>query len=137
MDMPEGVPKCAADFQHDADNEPSSSVEIQRTGHAVDLLKQLDGLRSDRVLADTVLVAEGKEFPCHRAVLSASSQYFRTMFGSSLRESNERRIKFDGVTSLALGRIIDFIYSGRIKVLYLIIVSDDSILVRLITQGDC
>jgi len=65
---------------------------------------------------DTVLVAGDTEVLCHRAVLSASSPYFRAMFHGALRESREQRIKLDGVTALAVRRLVDYIYTGRIEV---------------------
>jgi len=117
MDMPEVITASVGSRQRRI-SEPSSSVVIERPGHATALLIELDLLRSDANSADTVLIAEGKEFPCHRALLSASSQYFRLMFGGRLKESHERRIDFDGVTALALGRIVDFVYSGLIKVTF-------------------
>jgi BTB/POZ domain len=117
MDMPE---MTSSGIRHRNISEPSSSVVIERPQHATSLLVQLNAMRSDNNSVDTILIADGTEFPCHRAVLSASSQYFRMMFGGRLRESHERRIMFDGVTALALGRLIDYVYSGQIKVLFLL-----------------
>lgn len=115
MDMPE-MTTSSDRHRHRNVSEPSSSVIIERPQHAGSLLAQLNAMRSDSNSVDAILIADGTEFPCHRAVLSASSQYFRMMFGGRLRESQERRIKFDGVTALALGRLVDFVYSGQIKV---------------------
>ena len=108
----------AAGSQHRRQNsEPSPAVVIDSPDHAATLLSQLSVLRTDRASSDTVLVAGGNtEVLCHRAVLAASSPYFRAMFHSTLRESREQRIKLDGVTSLALRRLVDYIYTGRIEV---------------------
>jgi len=97
-------------------SEPSSAVVIDTPDHAATLLSQLSLLRTDRASSDTVLVTGNTEVLCHRAVLAASSPYFHAMFHSTLRESREQRIKLDGVTSLALRRLIDYIYTGRIEV---------------------
>jgi len=101
-------------------SEPSSAVVIDSPDHAAGLLSQLSLMRTDRLLTDTVLLAGETEVLCHRAVLAASSPYFRAMFHSTLRESREQRIKLDGVTSLALVRLVDYIYTGRIVVSALI-----------------
>jgi len=96
--------------------EPSSAVVIDSPNHAASLLSQLSLMRMDRALTDTVLVAGETEVMCHRAVLAASSPYFQAMFHSTLRESREQRIKLDGVTALAVRRLVDYIYTGRIEV---------------------
>jgi kelch-like protein 24/35 len=118
MDMPAAVETSSNGprQRHISETEPSSSVDKEIPDHAATLLDQLNSLRDDPNSADTVLVAEGKEFSCHRAIMSASSQYFRLMFSGRLRESHERRIPLNDVTALALGRIVDFVYSGKIKV---------------------
>jgi len=97
-------------------SEPSSAVVIDSPDHAATLLSQLSLMRTDRALTDTVLVADEMEVTCHRAVLAASSPYFQAMFHSTLRESREQRIKLDGVTALAVKRLVDYIYTGRIEV---------------------
>jgi len=97
-------------------SEPSSAVVIDSPDHATTLLSQLSLLRTDRASSDTVLVAGDTEVLCHRAVLAASSPYFRAMFHSTLRESREQRIKLDGVTALSLKRLVDYIYTGCIEV---------------------
>ena len=97
-------------------SEPSSAVVIDSPDHAAVLLSQLSLMRNDHASTDTVLVAGEAEVMCHRAVLAASSPYFRAMFHGTLRESREQRIKLDGVTALALKRLVDYIYTGRIEV---------------------
>jgi len=107
----------AASGQRQRQNsEPLSAIVIDSADHSAILLSQLSLMRTDHALTDTVLVAGETEVLCHRAVLAASSPYFRAMFHSSLRESREQRIKLDGVTALALNRLVDYIYTGRIEV---------------------
>lgn len=47
------------------------------TGFGSSILEQLNCLRLSEVLIDVIISAEGKEFPCHRVVLAANSQYFK------------------------------------------------------------
>lgn len=42
-----------------------------------DLQRGMETLRERRELTDVVLCVQGHDFPCHRVVLAAASQYFR------------------------------------------------------------
>ncbi|MBN3297956.1 KLH35 protein, partial [Amia calva] len=57
--------------------------------HAEQVLQILNSYRQSGTFTDVVLQVGGSEFPCHRATLSASSLYFRTMFHSQLLESRQ------------------------------------------------
>lgn len=46
-------------------------------GLPADLQKGMETLRERRELTDVVLSVQGHDFPCHRVVLAAASQYFR------------------------------------------------------------
>lgn len=46
-------------------------------GLPVELQRGMETLRVNRELTDVTLCVQGQEFPCHRAVLAAASQYFR------------------------------------------------------------
>lgn len=46
-------------------------------GLLADLQKGMETLRERRELTDVVLCVQGHDFPCHRVVLAAASQYFR------------------------------------------------------------
>ncbi|XP_066285389.1 kelch-like protein 24 [Branchiostoma lanceolatum] len=78
--------------------------------------QDLRNLRSKGVLVDVTLCAEGKEIPCHRLVLAASSEYFEAMFGGGLSESKKDKIEIGGVSAEALQQLVDFAYTSRITV---------------------
>ncbi|NXT36970.1 KLH21 protein, partial [Pelecanoides urinatrix] len=82
--------------------------------HAVSLLRGLSALRAERSLLDVTVVAGGREFGAHRAVLAAASGYFRAMFGGALRESRAERVRLHGVEPECLARLLDFAYTGRV-----------------------
>lgn len=69
-------------------------------------------------MTDVVLTAGGQEFPVHRLVMAASSNYFLAMFGSreAFREQGRDRVELAGVSPAALGALVDFVYSGRIDI---------------------
>nr|XP_016854729.1 PREDICTED: kelch-like protein 21 [Anolis carolinensis] len=83
--------------------------------HACRVLRGLGLLRAERALLDVTLLAGGAEFGAHRAVLAASSGYFRAMFGGGLLEARARRVRLHGVEAECLGRLVDFAYSGRVS----------------------
>lgn len=55
----------------------SSELYWEDGGLAVELQRGLKTLRVNRELTDVTLCVQGQEFPCHRAILAAASQYFR------------------------------------------------------------
>uniref|UniRef100_A0A8C9EYB1 BTB domain-containing protein n=1 Tax=Pavo cristatus TaxID=9049 RepID=A0A8C9EYB1_PAVCR len=71
-------------------------------------------LRAERSLLDVTVVAGGREFGAHRAVLAAASGYFRAMFGGALREARAERVRLHGVEPECLSRLLDFAYTGRV-----------------------
>jgi hypothetical protein len=53
--------------------------------------------------------------PAHRAVLAASSVYFRTLFNSSMLEATATEIQLPGMRSpLAFRLMLEFLYTGKI-----------------------
>lgn len=60
-------------------NSPTRSSELrwEDEGLPMELQRGMETLRVNRELTDVVLCVQGHEFPCHRAVLAAASQYFR------------------------------------------------------------
>lgn len=46
-------------------------------GLPAELQRGMENLRVNRELTDVVLSVQGFDFPCHRAMLAAASQYFR------------------------------------------------------------
>ena len=51
------------------------------------LLVGLESLWREQIFVDTTLVFGDYEVKVHRAVLAAASQYFKSMFAGSLKES--------------------------------------------------
>ncbi|XP_076837908.1 kelch-like protein 24a [Brachyhypopomus gauderio] len=81
--------------------------------HAEGLLQVLDEFRASRLFTDVVICVQGREFPCHRAVLSACSGYFRAMFCNDHRERHARLVEISGVQAEAMDVFLRYLYSGR------------------------
>ncbi|XP_017344720.1 kelch-like protein 24 [Ictalurus punctatus] len=79
------------------------------------ILHSLNVFRKNGTFTDVVLQVEEQEFPCHRAVLCASSRYFRTMFMGQLRESSQSVVPLNGVSEVALEHLLNFMYEGRVQ----------------------
>ncbi|NXV72945.1 KLH30 protein, partial [Atlantisia rogersi] len=84
--------------------------------HAQGLLEGLQQLRAHPKLSDVVLVAGGREFPCHRSVLALCSHYFRAMFSGDFAESIAARVELKEVEPGALEMLLDFAYTGKVTI---------------------
>ncbi|XP_035683134.1 kelch-like protein 30 [Branchiostoma floridae] len=80
-----------------------------------DLCAELTRQRKSGEFVDVVVEVEGREFPCHRAVL-AVTPYFQTMFSSNLMESRARVITLHDIDSESFSKILDFVYTGEILI---------------------
>lgn len=97
--------------------------------HAERILQVLNSYRKSGTFTDVVLRVDSSEFPCHRAALCASSNYFSTMFTGQLRESRQSVISIHGVTAVSMETVLSFLYEGRVKV-------DEENVVGLFTAAD-
>lgn len=92
--------------------ELSFSTSLYQPEH---ILQALNVFRKSATFTDVVLQVEEQEFPCHRAVLCASSLYFRTMFMGQMRESAESVVRLNDVSKVALEHLLNFIYEGQVE----------------------
>ncbi|XP_034021861.1 kelch-like protein 34 [Thalassophryne amazonica] len=83
-----------------------------RTG----LLARFQRLRSESRMCDVVLEAGGVSFPCHRALLAGSSDYFWALFGETTAERLATSISLTVLTPKGLEAILDFLYSGWLNI---------------------
>ena len=66
--------------------------DIMTNTHAKSILNSMNSLRKSNTFCDVTLRVEQKDFPAHRIVLAACSDYFCAMFTSEVRgESSPRR----------------------------------------------
>ncbi|KAF7706032.1 kelch-like protein 6 [Silurus meridionalis] len=77
---------------------------------------ELQGLRLDNCLTDVILSVQEEKFPCHRAVLAATSLYFRTMFCTDLREKYEECVNIQGIDAEDMKMLLDYIYTSRVHI---------------------
>nr|CAD7443081.1 unnamed protein product [Timema bartmani] len=83
--------------------------------YASKVIQNLNLLRQNTRFCDVAIVAGGNVMKVHRAVLSASSPYFQAMFTAGLLEDQKDTIELHTIAPHILNSIIEFIYSGELK----------------------
>lgn len=89
---------------------------LYSSSHRTALLARLQRLRADRRMCDVVLEAGGTSFPCHRALLASSSEYFWALFGEKTAERLAASVSLPALTPEGLEAILDFLYSGWLSI---------------------
>lgn len=80
---------------------------------------------------DIRLVAQdGKEFKAHQKVLSQASPYFDRLLRSGMKEVKEGEVKLETFHGDAMGRFLEFIYTGNVEIL------SQEIAIELLMMGD-
>lgn len=81
------------------------------------LRSRLTEFRREGKLIDVTVVCGAREFPCHRSVLAAGSDYFLTLFEIGLADSTSAvcNVSTEEVQPEALAKALDFIYEGSVR----------------------
>ncbi|XP_072016401.1 kelch-like protein 13 [Amphiura filiformis] len=80
------------------------------------LAAQLYQLRQENCLCDVTIIVDNNRFPAHKAVLSASSSYFKSMFTSGFQESKSSEVTLHVEGSAeSFKQILEFVYIGYFK----------------------
>ena len=66
--------------------------------------------------SDVTLKTKKKLHNCHKVILAAASPYFKAMFISGMKESEDNIINLESVDSDSFALIIKYIYSGKLKI---------------------
>ncbi|XP_008579518.1 PREDICTED: kelch-like protein 38 [Galeopterus variegatus] len=98
------------------DEESPDELLFKDQDFSSDLLRQLNGLRQNRMLTDVSICAGTWEVPCHRNVLASSSPYFKAMFCSNFRENSEAKVQLKGIDSPTLDQIVLYVYTGEVHI---------------------
>ncbi|XP_016532409.1 kelch repeat and BTB domain-containing protein 3 isoform X2 [Poecilia formosa] len=80
------------------------------------LLAVLRSFRERGLLFDFTIVVQEHEFPCHRCVLAACSDFFRVMFEVDMRERGDGSVNLANQCPEAVCSFLDFAYSGEILI---------------------
>ncbi|KXJ28832.1 kelch-like protein diablo [Exaiptasia diaphana] len=94
----------------------ATSIEIYEESLSRDTLEVLNSMRQYTELCDVNLLVDGKTITAHRAILAASSPYFRAMFLSGFSEVNEEFIEVKDMGADALAMVIEYFYTSYLKI---------------------
>jgi len=84
--------------------------------YCVQVLKSLDiDRKTAKAFCDGSLRAGIKEYPVHKCIVGAVSEYFKKLFTIEMREKYEKVVKVSKVTDDLLGKVLDFVYSGYVE----------------------
>nr|XP_060642150.1 zinc finger and BTB domain-containing protein 7A [Anolis sagrei ordinatus]XP_060642151.1 zinc finger and BTB domain-containing protein 7A [Anolis sagrei ordinatus] len=91
-------------------------IGIPFPDHSSDILSSLNEQRNHGLLCDVVILVDGQEFPTHRSVLAACSEYFKKLFTSGLVVDQQNVYEIDFVTAEALSALLEFAYTATLTV---------------------
>ncbi|GFO22721.1 kelch-like 35 [Plakobranchus ocellatus] len=86
-------------------------------GFATDMVKSLATYKNDHSFSDVTVVAGATEFPCHRMVLAAKSEFFRSALikGDKIEDKlNEGKVELEKIDGDTFSNILNYIYCGEI-----------------------
>lgn len=75
-----------------------------------------EDIRRQGKLCDVTIKVDDSVFTGHRIILAATIPYFNAMFTNEMIESTQREITIKGIEPEALEALINFAYSGRVKI---------------------
>ncbi|XP_078620528.1 kelch-like protein 24 [Branchiostoma floridae x Branchiostoma japonicum] len=99
-----------------------TSLEFRHAPHAGEVLKTLQEMRREGLLVDMVLSVGGADIPCHRAVLSSCSAFFRGMLGNNNCScschtlSDQKKLTLQDVNPESLKLLVDYAYTSQVTI---------------------
>ncbi|XP_013777569.1 kelch-like protein 18 [Limulus polyphemus] len=76
----------------------------------------IEDIRRQGKLCDVTLKVDDQAFTGHRIILAATIPYFHAMFTHDMMESKQKEITIQGIEASALEALINFAYSGKVKI---------------------
>ncbi|XP_014669030.1 PREDICTED: kelch-like protein 26 [Priapulus caudatus] len=92
------------------EGEPRVDVSIEHCAHRL-----FEDLWQDGALCDVILKVDDRQFPAHRLLLAASSEYFKQLFlNKDLSANDQFEISLRGVSGDAVDLLLRGLYTGNI-----------------------
>lgn len=93
--------------------------QLQSDNHCSVIMKAIDEQRrrNDKALCDVTLVVEGKRLFAHKAVLAASSDFFKTRFSEAKNPAGSNQVVLlPGIKLAAFSQVLEYMYLGSIQI---------------------
>ncbi|XP_031316229.1 kelch-like protein 35 [Camelus dromedarius] len=107
------------------ESERGSEAPCAGSCHAQRVLQTLNAYRRSSTLTDVVLRTGGRDFPCHRAALSAGSAYFHSLFANGRPEGELSVVPVvpevlgmgpaGAGAAAALAVVLDYVYGAGVR----------------------
>ncbi|XP_048765786.1 kelch-like protein 26 [Ostrea edulis] len=94
---------------------PLMEMSLKARNHFEKIVQGLDDLRQKSLLCDYTLKADEESFAVHKVVMVACSDYFQAMLTSNMKECHEDIVELKGISANGLKIIVDFAYTGELK----------------------
>ena len=91
-------------------------ASFQAKDHSQKLLQYMEEQRNQGLFNDVTIVADEQSIPCNKMVLSCYSKFFETLFRANFKEKHHNPVEIHGFDGQIVKLIIDYIYSGSIKI---------------------
>ena len=111
--------------------------------HSEILLSKCAQFSEQGEFIDVRLKVGEDEFPAHRIVLAANSDYFHAMFAHGMKESNQEviELKDEIISAAAMKIVMDSMYSGEINVndenVFQVLTAADHLRVASVVEQSC
>ena len=95
------------------------ATNYQCNEYSSNVIKGFNDLREENLFCDAILESsDGQQFPVHRCLLITTSSYFKAMFAGGFKEASqglEQPVVLENVSSTCLSSLLNFLYSGKLK----------------------
>ena len=91
-------------------------ISLKPTLPEFNLSKVMDEARHNNLFTDvTLVVADGKEFKAHKAVLASQSPFFKTRFEDrwSGQKNSDSRVEMTDVPEVVMDTVLTYLYTGK------------------------
>nr|UZH44937.1 kelch-like protein [Carassius gibelio]WEX30322.1 Kelch-like protein 33-A [Carassius gibelio] len=117
LEAPRILELCKEEEEREEDEAGGKKVdrkEISAEEHIKISLQHIRQMWTQRMGCDVELEAEGRVFHAHRALLAASSDYFRGMFTNGMKESRQELVSLLLVGAAKFEVLLHYTYSGAL-----------------------
>ena len=97
-------------------NSEKTVASFQAKVHSEQLLQYVEEQRKQGSFNDVTIIAKKQTIPCNKMVLSCYSKFFEKLFQTNFKEKHQNLFKIDDFDGQIIELIIDYIYSGSIKI---------------------